>query len=276
MVPELRPRGIGEMLDTAVAVYRARLRRVFLTSLLVVVPVQALITLLLISAEPTTAIRVDQNGTFQVTTQSQNAQLGAGLGAILLFILASLTVTALVSRPLADAYVGYEPASSTPRLAIARRGPFAIVGLVVMLTVLTAIGLVICIIPALLLFTMWAVAIPVLVLEGGGAFQAMGRSRRLVASRYGATMGLVATAWLLSSILNYGINIASNLLVLHGTSRTSALLAQGTASALVLSVTEPVIAAALVVCYFDLRIRSEAFDVQLMMQRNDQRYALAT
>jgi hypothetical protein len=275
MVPELRPRGIGEMLDTAIAVYRARLRRVFLTSLLIVVPVEALITLLLISAEPTTQVSVDQTGTLHVT-QSNNAVLGAGFGAILLFIIASLTVAALVTRPLADAYVGVDAENGAPRPAPPHRSPLAVVGLLMMLTVLTALGLILCIIPGLLLFTAWAVAIPALILEGGGAFHALRRSQRLVSSRYLATMGLVATAWLLSSILNYGISLGANLLVLHGTSRTSALLAQGTASALVLSVTEPVIAAALVVCYFDLRIRSEAFDVQLMMQRNDQRYALAS
>jgi hypothetical protein len=271
MVPELRPRGIGEMLDAAISLYRARFRRVFLTSLLVVVPIEALIVLLLISAEPTTRVSVDQSGTFQVTTQSQNAQLGAGFGAILLFIVGSLTVAALVARSLADAYVGID-AQPEPE----RRRPLTVIGLLVILTVLIGIGLVVCLIPGLLLFTAWSVAIPALILEGGSAFHALKRSQRLVSSRYLATMGLVATAWLLSSMLNYAISLGANLLVLHGTSRTSALLAQGTASAIVLSVTEPVLAAALVACYFDLRIRSEAFDVQLMLQRSDQRYALAS
>jgi len=37
--------------------------------------------------------------------------------------------------------------------------------------------------------------------------------------------------------------------------------------------TTPFVATAIVVLYFDLRIRDEAFDVQLLMQRNDARIA---
>ena len=39
MVPELRPRGIGEILDAAVALYRARFGQLIRYSAIVVVPV---------------------------------------------------------------------------------------------------------------------------------------------------------------------------------------------------------------------------------------------
>ena len=52
MVSELRPRGIGEILDTAVALYRARFRKLTLVTATVVIPVQVLSALVLLSAQP--------------------------------------------------------------------------------------------------------------------------------------------------------------------------------------------------------------------------------
>ena len=50
-------------------------------------------------------------------------------------------------------------------------------------------------------------------------------------------------------------------------------ISQGIANTVVAVLTTPFLAAAIVACYFDLRIRNEAFDVQLLMQRNDARHA---
>ena len=52
MVSELRPRGIGEILDSAVALYRARFTRLVKVAAIVVVPVQALSAIVLLSAQP--------------------------------------------------------------------------------------------------------------------------------------------------------------------------------------------------------------------------------
>src|SRR5689334_3979936 len=142
MVPELRPRGIGEMLDAAVALYRVRFRRLVLTSLAVVAPVQLLITLLLISA-------TNEQSTI---TEATNAQTGTLFVALLLYTIVGLVVTALVARTVGDAYVGTANAHAT----VPKRSPFALVALVAVVSVLCAIGLAICIFPGLLLLALWA------------------------------------------------------------------------------------------------------------------------
>ena len=53
MVPELRARGVVETLDLAVALYRAQFLRVLVRAACVMVPVQALSTVILLSAQPT-------------------------------------------------------------------------------------------------------------------------------------------------------------------------------------------------------------------------------
>ena len=50
---------------------------------------------------------------------------------------------------------------------------------------------------------------------------------------------------------------------------------RGIANSIANTVTWPFVAAAILVCYFDLRIRDEGFDVQLLMQSVDDRYAAA-
>jgi hypothetical protein len=64
-----------------------------------------------------------------------------------------------------------------------------------------------------------------------------------------------------------------NLWLHHGAGSDAAVITQGFASAVSATITTPLIAAAAVAIYFDCRIRDEAFDVQLLMQRNDARHA---
>jgi hypothetical protein len=251
MVPELRPRGIGEMLDAAVALYRVRFRRLVLTSLAVVFPVQALITLLLISA---TSDQVD-------TTQSTNTQLGTLWFALLLYTIVGLIVTALVARPIADAYVGVEHAHAN----VPKRSPFALLLLIAIVSVVAAIGLVFCYIPGLLVLGLWAIAIPAMRLEGTGPFRSMGRSQQLARGHYLSTVGLISSALLLWFVLQQGIALGANQWINHGATRTSALIAQGSGDVFATALTMPLIATAIVVCYFDGRIRNEAFDIQLQM-----------
>ena len=47
------------------------------------------------------------------------------------------------------------------------------------------------------------------------------------------------------------------------------VIGQSIANTIAGVLTTPFVATAIVVLYFDLRIRDEAFDVQLLMQRND-------
>jgi hypothetical protein len=221
-----------------------------LTAIAVVAPVQVLITLLLISVSD------DQ----QATTQSSNAQAGALWVAILLYAVVGLIVTALATHTVANAYVGADMAQG-----VSRRSPFAVLALVAIVSVLSAAGLALCIIPGLLLLALWAAAIPVMRLEGTGVFRSMRRSQQLAGSHYLLNLALISAALALWLILTWAIGIAASEWVNHGASRTSALIAQGCGDVFANAITTPLIAAAIVVCYFDARIRSEAFDLQLKL-----------
>ena len=273
MVPELRPRGIGEILDSAVALYRARFTKLTLVAAAVVIPVQALSALVLLSAQPD---RFSLNVTGTVTPQYDTKSLAVQLTAVIVVALVGVLSTALIvgvcTRIVADAYIGR---SSETREAVRTVRPrvFALVGTSLIILLSDVIGLAFCVVGALFPLTLFAVALPVLILEGVGVSAALGRSITLTKAHAMHVLGLVVTAQLLAAVVNGALAAGVNLLLRTGGSTVAVVIGQSLANTIAGILTTPFVATAIVVLYFDLRIRDEAFDVQLLMQRNDARIA---
>jgi len=273
MVPELRPRGIGEILDSAIALYRARITRLTLVAAAVVVPVQLLSALVLLSAQPD---HFTLNVTGTVSPQYDSSSLGVRIAAVVVVALVGVLSTALIvaicTRVVADAYIGR---SSETRESVRAVKPrvFAIAGTSLLVLMSEAIGFVFCFVGALVPLTLFAVAVPVLILEGVGVSAAIGRSVTLTKAHVMHVLGLVVTAQLLAAILNGALAEAVSLVIRTGGSTVAVVIGQSIASTIAGVLTTPFVATAIVVLYFDLRIRDEAFDVQLLMQRNDARIA---
>jgi len=272
MVPELRPRGIGEMLDVAVAVYRASARRLVLVALLVEVPVKLIMTIVLLSAQPQ-SFNVNIAGSASPTFDNQSTQLAAALVVLVVSVLSTAFVLAVCTRIVADAYVGLAGGGPAEAARGAAGRIFAVVGLALLLALSQAAGLVLCLVGAAVPLALFAVAMPVLILEGAGVFGALGRSVTLTKGHFFRVLGLVLCAQLLTAVLNIGLTLAVAAAMRNGGNATAGVISQGIANTVVAVLTTPFLAAAIVACYFDLRIRNEAFDVQLLMQRNDARHA---
>jgi hypothetical protein len=271
MVPELRPRGIGEILDSAVSLYRARFTKLTLVAAAVVVPVQVLSALVLLSAQPD---RFSLNVTGTVTPQYDTKSLAVQLAAVIVVALVGVLSTALIvgvsTRIVADAYIGR---SSETRDAVKAVRPrvFALVGTSLLILLCDGIGLAFCFVGVLFPLTLFAVALPVLILEGVGVSAALGRSIALTKAHAMHVLGLVLTAQLLAAVVNGALAAGVNLLLRTGGSTAAVVVGQSIANTIAGILTTPFVATAIVVLYFDLRIRDEAFDVQLLMQRNDAR-----
>jgi len=276
MVSELRPRGIGEILDTAVALYRARFRKLTLVTATVVIPVQVLSALVLLSAQPESYDRLNVTGSVSPQYDSNSALIG--FAAFLVITVVSLLSTAFViavcTRIVADAYIDRE---SDARDAVRAVSPrlFAIIGLTILVTICDGIGLLFCGIGVLVPLTLFAVAIPALILEGITVSAAVSRSINLTKANVGHVLGVVLTARLLVSVLSVGLSLVV-IVALRGGGNgvVSSVIGQSIANAIAAILTTPFVATATVTLYFDLRIRNEAFDVQLLMQRNEPRVAV--
>jgi MFS family permease len=109
-----------------------------------------------------------------------------------------------------------------------------------------AIGLVLLIIPGLILITLWAVAVPVVVLEKPGVFASFGRSRELVRGHGWPVFGTLVVTWLIT----IGVAIVGGIIVtlLDGADIVQAIV-NWLLSALLLPITALVIS----VLYFRLR-----------------------
>jgi hypothetical protein len=262
------------MLDVAVAIYRRHARRLVLVALVVEVPVQLLVTIVLLSAQPD-SFTVNIAGNASPTFESQSTQLAATFVVLLVSVVSTAFVVAVCTRIVADAYVGLAgggPAEAA-RGAVGRI--FAVVGLALLTALSQLAGLVFCLVGAAVPLALFAVAMPVLILEGVGIFRALGRSVTLTKAHFFRVLGLVVTAQLLTAILNIGLTLAVAAAMRNSGNTTAGVISQGIANTVVAVLTTPFLAAAIVACYFDLRIRNEAFDVQLLMQRNDARHAAA-
>jgi hypothetical protein len=274
MVPDLRPRGIGEMLDVAVAIYRRCARRLVVVALVIEVPVQLLMTIVLLSAQPD-SFSVNIAGNASPTFASRSTQLAATFVVLLVSVVSTAFVLAVCTRIVADAYVGLAGGGPAEAARGAAGRVLAVLGLALLTALSQIAGLAFCLVGAAVPLALFAVAMPVLILEGVGVFAALGRSATLTKAHFFRVLGLVVTAQLLTAVLNIGLTLAVAAAMRNSGNTTAGVISQGIANTVVAVLTTPFIAAAIVVCYFDLRIRSEAFDVQLLMQRNDARHAAA-
>ncbi|MGO9875316.1 MAG: hypothetical protein ACLPVY_16100 [Acidimicrobiia bacterium] len=259
MIPDLRPRGVGEILDAAATLYRARFGQLVRYAAYVVVPLQVLLTLVFLSAQP-----VHFNGTATPQLSSSRAELAATFVMLVVGVLTHAFVAALTTRVVADEYVGYpEPAGQAARTA-ARRF-LAVLGVAVLVGLAELVGLLFCFVGIFAAQALYAVAIPVVILERRSVAAAMGRSWELTKSHLWHVLGVTLSATVLSAMLNLALATALNLWSAHGASPTSLAIAQGIANSVALLLTAPFVAAAIVALYFDLRIRDEAFDVQMAL-----------
>ena len=89
--------------------------------------------------------------------------------------------------------------------------------------------------------------------------------------RFWLAFGVVWLSQLLVIALSSGLTAGLGWVIQAGDSPTADVIAQSVGNAVASILTIPFAATALVALYFDLRIRAEAFDVQMMIARLDER-----
>jgi hypothetical protein len=116
----------------------------------------------------------------------------------------------------------------------------------------------------------WIAVLPVIFVENTGLFAAMGRSWRLVQGRWWRTFFIL----LLVFVLNYVVSLALGAFLYLGQVLLTLLLSPYIALAiyegavvLVSALVNPVLLIAIVLIYFDLRIRKEALDLFQLAQQ---------
>ncbi|MCA1682408.1 MAG: hypothetical protein LC685_00135 [Actinobacteria bacterium] len=267
---QLRPLGIGEILDVAIKTFSRNARTLITIGAIVGVPLELLNGLVQLS----TVSSPDQvAGSFSVgnsdTSASFSRARGAGLVVSLLIgLIITVLLTAASVKAVSDGYLGGRPSvRDSLRFAVRRMRSLA------WLYVLFGVGLLLAtialVIPGIWLYVAWSVATPVLLIEDVRGTAALRRSFRLVRHRWWPTAGLLLVAAFIVGITG---GVFAGLLVLvpkliDGNSVLLAVVSSTVSAALTAALVQPLQAAITTVLYFDLRVRHDGFDLTLLAAR---------
>jgi hypothetical protein len=180
--------------------------------------------------------------------------------------LAFLVAFTACFKAVADAWLGAPPeVGRSLRFGGRRLG--AVLAAWIVWTLGLMLAFVALVVPFAYFSVAWCLTLPALLFEGVGPLKAMGRSRSLVKGRWWPTLGLLLVGYLLVSII--GAIIQGILIGIAGASSSSvvpAAIATVIGSTVSNAITTPYLAAVLTILYFDMRVRREGFDLQLIAE----------
>ena len=279
-----RPRQLSELLDELFRLYRRHFSLIVGVALLVALPglVWSLATGVyrLNSTSYTNLFTTTGTSTPTFNSQQLSNLLGTfllgGLGAL---ILLPFSVGA-VYRAVTDVALG-RPATVgvVLRETLARYWPLlGLIGLGILLfigwIIAEAIGFVLLFIPGLAVFcaavylaVRWSLVVAAMMAEDVGPIRGLGRSWSLVSGSWWRTLGILLIVGILQSIISYALLILFTLFadIFSTGDFRSALVSVG--STLLSALVSPITTIAVVLLYFDLRVRKEGLDLDQLAQQ---------
>jgi hypothetical protein len=252
--PVLRPLGVGEILDAALAVYRQHA-----VSLWKIVAVVLALPAALSGVIAVAQHQIDSSG----DSRNDATLLLLSLVAELVGVLATFLATAAAYRLVADAYMGraVDPAASL-RFGVQRFGAVLWVSFLAFLGIFAAFFLFV--VPAVYLAVAWSIAVPVLLGENLRGRRALSRSRALVRGRWWPCCGVLVLAVVLAAIVALAFGLLINEITGNTDSDPLIFFSSGITTLITDSLVLPFQVAVTTVLYIDLRVRKEGFDIQLL------------
>ena len=233
----------------------------FLNTVALIVIPAAVIGMLIQMAIVPGSTQVEEGTLVFEDNEALGAFVGGSVITTLLLLFVTLLATAAITKAVADQYLGRKPTISDS-LSFARGKWGGLLRLGILEGLILIVAFLALIIPGIYLVVAFAVAGPVLLLEGMNARDSLGQSRSLVKGRWWPVLGVL----LLSMLVNFLLGSILGLLlqpVLQGveTVRTQ-ILVSSVGDMIVQILAAPLGAAITVVLYFDLRARKEGFGLR--------------
>jgi hypothetical protein len=219
---------------------------------------------------PTYNTRFSGTGANEDPTQFFASAVLMGVGGLVtLFaaIVGNALCQAALIKNISELYLGHDATvGQSYRYVVPKL--LTLVGAGLLVTLAISGGYLLLIVPGVI-FTLWLALTPSsIVVENQGVIQAMSRSKNLVAGNLGKVFCVAFLAWIISAviggILGFGLALPATLISL-GNSTVAAFVNQF-AGVLGHILSAPISAAAYVLLYYDLRIRKEGFDLQMLAQ----------
>jgi hypothetical protein len=259
--PQLRPLSVGEVLDASFKIVRQSFGTLAGCVLVVALPLNIINTLIAASTR-------DNAFNLDTTPTSSNVSTGTEIAGGLLTATLALVLTTLAAaacfRAVSGVYLGERPTvGESLSFAATRVVPVVLLSLLYFFALIPAF--IALIIPGAWLSVAWCLSFPALLSEGLGPVAALGRSYRLVKGRWWPTFGALLVMYLLVLVISgiLGALLGAVLIASVDNEAVAGVFSTiiNTLSSLI---TLPLMASVLTVLYFDLRVRKEGFDLQLL------------
>ena len=273
--PRLRAMGLGEILDAAFRLYRENFLKFSVILAVAYVPVtivsMAMTAFVLsgiksVGGVPFEALTPEQ---VDVGVQAQMEALGPDMvvmfvGLFLHLLIAQPLATGALTRAVGARYLNEEIGIGKAYRAIGAVF-FRYLGTVLLTGLVIALGLPLCAIPALIFMTWFAFVSESVVLEGLSGTKAMGRSRELVRGYGWRVFGYLFLVGILNFIVLLALAALADFLIplIASGPTTVALLHEAFQSFVGLFIA-PYFIVVLILLYYDLRVRKEAFDLEIL------------
>ena len=258
--PQLRPLSVGEMLDAGFRLFRARFGTLVACVVVPVVPLTILGTIIIASTDP---------DAFDVNATSTDS--GAALAGFLISIFlqsagAALAVAACF-KAISAAYLG-ERTSFGDSLAYALRRFIPLMVAYIVIVIITIPGFILLLIPGIWLTIKLCMAFPAVIFERAGPFRSIGRSWKLTKNNWWRVFGTLVVVFLIAMVVNFALAAVLGIVAAGSDSISEVAYAvlNTIITLLTYMLTYPLWAAVMTVIYYDLRVRNEGFDLQLLAQ----------
>ena len=249
----MRPMTIPDLLDGGFAILKLRPRDVLTLAVVFIVPINVVSALLLRDV-------LDQ-GAFD-TTADPGAFSAVGAGFVSFAIdAASLALLAGALAHLVGRWYAGEHVSAGASILVALRRSPALLVAVVLVHLLEAVGVIALVVGAYAAMALLHVVAPVVVAEGVGPFRAIGRSMRLTAARFGASLAVPGLVALIGAVIGFGFGLIPEA-VTGVVPDDWDWLVRAVGQTLAALVVTPFTAGVAVLYHLDLRMRVEGHDIE--------------
>jgi hypothetical protein len=288
-IPVLKPRGIGELFDQAIRLYRNNFLKFIGIIAIAQIPIQILnLAINLLTFRRTIAnlsaaqLPDDQNPFFWMMNQ-----LGPGLGAslvigIISFILVQGFAMAALTRAITDSFLGEEIGIEKSYRKISGSWKTLLVALILLL-LLDLVLLLWTLVPCVGWFTgigalffvntvIWVLIAPIVVIERRSGRESIRRAWDLARKRFWWLLGYMLLLSVFSYLIIQGPVTLINAIFQSQMSRglepsslyTYQVIIQSLVALVLSLLYQPLQSACAIMAYFDLRVRLEGFDLAMM------------
>ncbi len=272
--PKLKPMGVGEILDASFRLYRENVLKFVAILAVAYVPITVLsmaMMAVVFSAMPA-PVQMHEGMTQEQMQVAMQAQMKAVLPGVIAMG-ATLFLFALIAQPLATGaitravgarYLNEEITVGKAYRAIG--GMFFKYVLTIMLAgLVTVLGFPFCLVPGFIFATWFAFTSQAVVLEGLGGTKAMGRSRDLTRGYGLRVFGYLVLVTVLTYGISWVLGIVGQLIASAVTSSiVGTMLIQQAFGQVINLFIMPYFIVVMILLYYDLRVRKEAFDLEIL------------